>query len=82
MKVSNLEKVNLVGNRLLITGALAILGSINSSLKELNMSENPLNARKGNKAKEASIARKTPTDLMKFESMYTNKDFIKTPVSR
>ena len=46
MKVSNLEKVNLVGNGLLPSGAMAILGGISNTLKELNLSDNPLNLRK------------------------------------
>jgi len=52
ISVSKVEKVNLVGNRLLTTGALAIISGINRTLKELNLSDNLLNPRKLKKAKE------------------------------
>jgi len=43
----------LIGNGLLTSGAQAILSGINTNLKELNMSDNPLNGRKAKMTKEA-----------------------------
>ena len=39
MGVSNVEKVNLTGNRLLASGAFAIIKGINQTLRELNLSD-------------------------------------------
>ena len=63
MKISDVAKVNLIGNRLLTTGAMAIISNINMNLKELNMSENLLNPRNLKKQKEIFINRKPPKDI-------------------
>ena len=57
ISVSAVEKVNLVGNRLLTSGALAIMKGINKTLKELNLSDNLLNPRHMKKTKEQYMHR-------------------------
>ena len=83
ISVSSVEKVNLVGNRLLTTGAKAIIKGINKTLKELNLSDNLLNPRKLKKAKEHYTNRQMPSDLTGFESRYlNNKAGFQTPFNR
>ena len=58
-----MERVNLAGNRLLPSGAMAIINNINKDLKELNLSDNCLNSRNTKKIKEKFMIRKMPKDL-------------------
>ena len=59
-----MERVNLAGNRLLPSGAMAVISNINRDLKELNLSDNHLNSRNTKKDKEKLIVRKMPKDLV------------------
>jgi hypothetical protein len=55
--------VNLAGNRLLPTGAEAIISSITREVRELNLSDNFLNSRNTKKHKEKVLVRRMPADL-------------------